>query len=147
MDAQYEQSELIALYDRLNVADEDRRFYRSRIGSPPKSIIDLGSGTGSFALELASAGFDVTAIDPAPGLLAYARQRDVGEKVHWIEGDAGDIPDAISADIVLMTRHAFQCLLTDEAIISAFQQVRHALKPAGTFLFETRNPDVQPWTG
>jgi 2-polyprenyl-3-methyl-5-hydroxy-6-metoxy-1,4-benzoquinol methylase len=36
------------------------------------SILDLGCGTGTYAVALAQAGFTVTGIDAAPGMLARA---------------------------------------------------------------------------
>lgn len=42
-----------------------------------------------------------------------------------------------------MTGHAFQVLLTEGEVRAALAAVRTALVPGGTFVFETRNPDVR----
>lgn len=40
--------------------------------SNPPRVLDLGCGTGNYAVALAQAGFDVTGIDAASGMLAHA---------------------------------------------------------------------------
>src|SRR5262249_44366923 len=53
---------------------------------PPGSAVDLGCGTGTDAIYLASKGFDVTAIDIAPTALSRAREKaeQAGVKVRWL---------------------------------------------------------------
>jgi hypothetical protein len=45
-----------------------------------------------------------------------------------------------------MTGHAFQCLLSDDEVRATLRAVRAALGAGGCFMFETRNPIVEPWT-
>jgi O-methyltransferase involved in polyketide biosynthesis len=44
-----------------------------------------------------------------------------------------------------MTGHAFQVLLTDDAIRAALANVRRHLAPGGRLAFETRNPAARAW--
>jgi len=46
---------------------------------------------------------------------------------------------------VLMTGHAFQCLLTDEDQLAFFQTVAAHLAPGGRFMFDSREPACQEW--
>jgi ubiquinone/menaquinone biosynthesis C-methylase UbiE len=57
------------------VCDGDVEFYIAqarKIGGP---VLDLACGTGRVALPLAKAGFAVTGIERAPGMLAIARAK------------------------------------------------------------------------
>jgi SAM-dependent methyltransferase len=44
------------------------------IGHPPASIIDVGAGTGFFAIPLASEGFHVTAVEPSSCMIDIMRR-------------------------------------------------------------------------
>lgn len=144
-DAQYADPALVALYDRLNPEGEDAAFYRARIGAPPKRVIDLGCGTGTLALRLASDGHAVTGLDPTAAMLAVAKARDGADRVSWVHGHARNLPAGDRFDAAVMTGHAFQCLLTDEAVADALGAVRARLEPGGRLLFDTRNPAARAW--
>lgn len=71
-------------------------------------VIDVGGGTGGFAVPLAEAGHHVTVIDASPDALAsLARRADdasVAGSITAIQGDGDQLPDLVdpgSADIVL----------------------------------------------
>lgn len=141
----YTDPRLVAVYDLFNAGDHDFAFYASRIGTVQQRILDLGCGTGRFARRLAAAGHDVVAIDPAAAMIEHARQQPGASAVRWAVSDlAGLSPDA-RFDTVVMTGHAFQCLLTDAAIDATLHGVRRLLNEGGRFMFETRNPRVEPW--
>ncbi|OXI83546.1 SAM-dependent methyltransferase [Burkholderia sp. AU31652] len=142
----YTDSRLVALYDLFNAGDQDFAFYTSVIGAARQRILDLGCGTGTFARRLAAAGHDVVAIDPAPAMIEYARRQPGADTVHWLACGLDSLPPgAPPFDAVVMTGHAFQCLLTDTEIDATLRGVRRVLADGGRFLFDTRNPRIQPW--
>jgi SAM-dependent methyltransferase len=72
----------------------------------PRDIVDVGGGTGGFAVPLAQLGHRVTVVDPSPDALASLERRagDAGVAVRAAQGDADallDVVDAGSADVVL----------------------------------------------
>ena len=56
-------------------------------------LLDIGSGPGTIALDLAPAFREVIALDPEPQMLAEGRARSRFEHVQWVQGRAEDIPD------------------------------------------------------
>ncbi len=77
-------------------------------GRPRLRIVDVGGGTGGFAVPLALAGHDVTVVDPSPDALAALTRRaaeaSVPNGVRAVQGDAdslGALVEAGSADLVL----------------------------------------------
>ncbi|MEM7491607.1 MAG: class I SAM-dependent methyltransferase [Pseudomonadota bacterium] len=145
MDALYQDRDLVEVYDALNAARPDLAFYRRRLPPTPARILDLGCGTGRFATQLAGRSYDVTGVDPSPAMLAHARQRPGADDVAWIRGTIERVPAAPPFDAIVMTGHAFQCLLTDRQIAALFEDAVARLPPGGRFLFETRNPRLRPW--
>ncbi|MBP5855766.1 class I SAM-dependent methyltransferase [Marivibrio halodurans] len=144
-DQLYSDLSLIAAYDSLNSDRRDRDFYRARLPAAPARLLDIGCGTGDFALECARDGYSVLALDPAPGMIAHARAKDRGRTVDWIVGTMAAIAPCQEVDAATMMGHAFQCLLTDADIQALFARIAGCLSPRGSFLFETRNPAICPW--
>jgi S-adenosylmethionine-dependent methyltransferase len=71
-------------------------------------ILDVGGGSGGFAVPLAELGHDVTVVEPSANALASLRQRaaDAGvtDRVRAVQADADELPDVAepgSADLVL----------------------------------------------
>lgn len=144
-DLLYTDPRLVAVYDLFNAGDQDFAFYAAAIGAARRRILDLGCGTGTFARRLAAAGHDVVAIDPAPAMIDYARRQPGADAVRWFACALDGLPPGAPFDAVVMTGHAFQCLLTDDDIDATLRGVRRVLADGGRFLFDTRNPRVEPW--
>ena len=91
---------------RVLVAEVDR-LRAARPGIAPR-VLDVGGGSGAWAVPLAALGCAVTVVDSSPNALAalQRRARDAGvhDLVHAVQGDAdalGDVVPAGSADLVL----------------------------------------------
>ncbi|MET7402768.1 methyltransferase domain-containing protein [Dactylosporangium sp. NPDC005572] len=74
----------------------------------PMTALDVGGGTGGFAVPLARAGHTVTVVDPSPDALAAlirrAAEAGVGERVSAVQGDGDGLADLVppeSVDLVL----------------------------------------------
>ena len=68
------------------------------VGIKTQALLDLGTGTGTLARGFAHRGCRVTALDPAAGMLAQARQIDAeqGLGIDYLEAHAEEsgLPDA-----------------------------------------------------
>jgi SAM-dependent methyltransferase len=142
---QYSDPCLVSFYDLLNAAEHDFLFYEAQIGATPCDVLDLGCGTGTWALRLADRGHRVCAIDPAPAMVAAARAKDIEERVQWHVGEISLLPPEPAFDLIAMTGHAFQCLLTDSDVMYVLLGMRSRLRPGGRVMLETRNPVLSPW--
>ena len=65
-------------------------------------ILDVGGGSGMFAVPLAQLGHDVTVVDPSADALATLRRRadtaGVGERVRGLQGDGDLLHEVLPGD-------------------------------------------------
>lgn len=136
---------LAAVYDRL---DPDRRdlapYLRTAEETGARHVLDIGCGTGVFALLLAGRGIEVTGVDPARACLDVARGKPGGERVRWLHGDATTLPP-LSADLATMTGNAAQEITGPQDWQRTLHGMRAALRPGGRLVFETRIPARRAW--
>ncbi|MFH8791240.1 class I SAM-dependent methyltransferase [Streptomyces sp. NPDC017941] len=144
-DEMFQDPRLAALYD---VLDPDRGDLDAYVGIVTefgaRRVIDLGCGTGVFALLLAERGIDVVGVDPALASLDVARAKPGAERVRWIHGDGAGLPP-LGVDLVTMTANAAQQITGAGAWRATLRGVRGALRPGGRFVFETRDPALRAW--
>lgn len=104
-------------------------------GAPPTfDVLDVGGGTGGFAVPLAELGHRVTVVDPSPDALAAlerrAAERGVVDRVRAVQGDVSGLLDVVgadSADVVLV--HGVLEYVDDPA--AALTAVAAVLRPGG----------------
>jgi ubiquinone/menaquinone biosynthesis C-methylase UbiE len=99
---------------------------------PSGTVLDVGAGTGSFAIALAAARPDLTVIgvDGDPEVLARARAKNGAETVDWREGLAGELPFApAAADAVTMSLVLHH--LVPDAKRAALADIHRVLRPGG----------------
>ena len=145
VDEVFEQELLDSLYDYFNPWHRSDEFYFRLAVERGSDILDLGCGTGMLACRIAQEGLSVTGADPAEGMLKVARQRQGSEKVSWVKSAGQNLRLPGRFDLIYMTGHAFQALLTDVDAIAVLQSVRKHLKDGGRFVFESRNPARRAW--
>jgi SAM-dependent methyltransferase len=101
-------------------------------------IVDLGGGTGGFAVPLAELGHRVLVVDPSPDALAALGRRaaecGVTDLVSGVQGDVADLPALAGevgadsgADLVLC--HGVLEVVADPG--AALATIREVLRPGG----------------
>lgn len=122
---------------------DDYDFYLPRILAA-RAVLDAGCGTGTLLAEARAAGHRgrLCGLDPAAGMLARARLQ---RGIEWVLGELRSSVWECQFEMVVMTGHAFQALVTDEDILTSLAAVRRALTCGGRFAFETRNPAARAW--
>ena len=144
-DLGYEDLRLAALYDRFDPDRSDLVAYLGIVEEfAARKVVDLGCGTGTFALLLADRGIEVVGVDPADGMLQVAHSKPGADRVQWIRGDARVLAE-LNADLVTMTGNAAQAVISDEDWDALLAGVHRALRPGGRFVFETRDPAARAW--
>jgi len=78
---------------------------------PPATLLDLGCGTGTLSVLLASMGFTVTGVDSSAGMLDQAKVKAdrEGFPVEFVLGDAAS-PPVVGTFDVLLCRHVLWAL-------------------------------------
>jgi SAM-dependent methyltransferase len=100
----------------------------------PLTVVDVGGGTGGFAVPLATAGHHVTVVDASPDALAALTRRaaeaGVADRVRAVQGDGDALAGLIepeSADLVLC--HSLLEVVDDPATV--VKSLATALHPGG----------------
>lgn len=144
-DELFGQPRLAAIYDAL---DSDRRDLDAYVGVVEefgaRRVLDVGCGTGVFALLLADRGVEVVGVDPAAASLDVARAKPGAHRVRWIHGDATALPP-LQVDLATMTGNAAQAVVDPQVWQDTLRRVYAALRPGGRFVFETRDPAKGAW--
>jgi 2-polyprenyl-3-methyl-5-hydroxy-6-metoxy-1,4-benzoquinol methylase len=102
--------------------------------APGQTVVDIGGGTGGFAVRVAELGHQVTVVDPSPdALAALARRADeqgVADRVAGQQGDLASLAELVpdgSADLVLC--HEVLGLVEDP--VQALRTISATLRPSG----------------
>jgi S-adenosylmethionine-dependent methyltransferase len=103
-------------------------------GDDRASVIDVGGGTGGFAVRVAELGHRVTVVDPSPDALAILGRRadesGVARLVTARQGDMASLPDLVpagSADVVLC--HGVLEIVDDP--VESLAVLARTLRPGG----------------
>ena len=131
-------SKIASFYDKSrSISEENMIMWLGLIAAYWKGIkaarvLDLGCGTGRFALPMARRfDVDVTGVDSSAEMLAKAEQKDVQAEVTWLLAEASRLPFANgSYDFVFMS-HLLHHVDRPLAVI---EECHRVLKPAGNAL-------------
>lgn len=99
------------------------------------TIVDVGAGTGSYALVLAEHGYRVLAVEPSAVMRSQAIAHPA---IKWIEADAENLPlpdRSADAAIIMLAFHHFQDYQ------QALREV-HRVTGGGQMILFTYDPDM-----
>jgi SAM-dependent methyltransferase len=118
----------------------------------PLRVLDVGGGSGMFAVPLARLGHDLTVVDPSADALATLRRRaetaGVGERVHGIQGDGDLLHEVLrpameasgsegSAGFDLALCHSVLEVVDDPSV--TLREIARAVRPGGQVSVATAN--------
>jgi S-adenosylmethionine-dependent methyltransferase len=107
-------------------------------GERPLRVLDVGGGSGNFAVPLARLGHEVTVVDPSADALATLARRaqtaGVGERVRGLQGDGDRLHEVLPAlnrgdGFELTLCHSVLEVVDDPAV--TLREIAAALHPAG----------------
>jgi SAM-dependent methyltransferase len=125
-------------------------FYRGVVTEGTRSLLDLGCGTGTIAIALASrlaehpggsSGVRVVGLDESPEMLRVAGSRD--PTIEWVVGDMRSPPLEGPFDLVVCCYNTLQHLRADDDLARTFRGVRRLLAADGIFAFDIYQPNVE----
>ncbi|WOX55808.1 MULTISPECIES: class I SAM-dependent methyltransferase [unclassified Methanoculleus] len=117
--------------------DEERLLWKENlsraIGSGPKKILDVGTGTGVIALLLAELGYSVTGVDFSRGMMEVARKKALagGSAVRFLEGDVENLPFEDGTFDCVTARYVLWTMVDPEKAVREWVRV---VRPGGTIV-------------
>jgi SAM-dependent methyltransferase len=119
-------------------ADLVRSLVERNITGPARSVLDVAAGTGSLSVLLAQMGYQVTASDISPKMVALAagKAAEAGVDVTVRTDDMRHLDIDERFDVVLCTDDALNYLLDYEQLRDALASFRRHLRPGGVCVFD-----------
>ena len=104
--------------------------------------LELGIGTGTYALPLSARGVEVHGIDSSEAMVDQLRAKGGGETVPVTMGDFADVDVEGTFALVFVISNTFFMLTSQEEQIRCFKNVASRLDESGVFLVHGFVPDV-----
>lgn len=133
-----------AVYDRIGQRAFGERMAASILNllserqCSPRSVLDLGCGTGSATLAFAHAGLEAIGVDVSPQMLEHAR-RHAAEKllpVAFHEADMCELNLEKRYELVTCIYDAFNYLEDERSVMRFFAIALHHLEGNGHLVFD-----------
>ncbi|NOX61766.1 MAG: class I SAM-dependent methyltransferase [Chloroflexi bacterium] len=104
--------------------------------------LELGIGTGRFALPLQEKGVIVHGVDASEKMVARMRTKPGGERIPVAIGNFADVPVEGQYPLIYIVFNTIFALLSQDEQVRCFQNVAAHLTPDGVFVTETFVPDM-----
>jgi SAM-dependent methyltransferase len=108
--------------------------WETRTGRSEHTVVDLGGGTGTFAMMLAEQGHEIVVVDPSLDALASLQrrisERGLGERIRGVQGDAAELAQLLGTDEAdVLICHRTLDMLGDPG--AALQAMAAVVRPGG----------------
>lgn len=145
--SQYEA--LAGSYDRLteDVPYEEMLSFAesllAEVGARPKSVLDLGCGSGSMAYLLAQKGYRVLGLDLSEDMLteAWDKCAQLPNPPFFICQSMAELELPEAVDLVYSGLDSIDYLTNPADCRETFRRVFGALNPGGVFIFDVNTPE------
>jgi SAM-dependent methyltransferase len=117
----------------------------ARLGIGPGRLLDLACGTGTFAIEMANAGWQVTGLDISPAMIARAEAKaqvlgDRAPRFYLSDFRTINLPGPF--EIVTCFADSLNHLADEAGLTAVFESVRGVIAPGGLFVFDTSTQEA-----
>lgn len=109
--------------------------------------LELGIGTGRFALPLSEKGVEVHGIDAAPSMISRLRAKEGGERITVTQGNFAEVSVDGKFSLVYIVFNTLFALSSQSDQVRCFRNVAAHLAPGGCFVVEAFVPDPRRFTG
>jgi ubiquinone/menaquinone biosynthesis C-methylase UbiE len=123
-----------------SVSDQvERHLVQSMFKAPGPKVLEIGCGTGQYTSWLMHEGYEVTAVDISPEMMALARKKIAAfeentlksNRVHWWHADITEILDQLETYDGIFSMTAFEFVPEPEKILKI---IFSHLKPGGCLM-------------
>ncbi len=104
--------------------------------------LELGIGTGTYALPLAARGVEVHGIEASTAMVTELRAKAGGESLPVTIGDFADVAVEGAFSLVFVINNTFLMLTSQEEQVRCFANVASHLDESGVYLVHAFVPDV-----
>lgn len=133
---------------------DDTVAFLTELTGGPARILELGVGTGTFAIPLARAGHEVVGLDASPRMLERLRAKPDGHRVVPVLGDMADIGPALEVagvtagfDLAVAFTNTFTNLTSQAAQRACLRGAAARLGADGALVLEMAVPDERSYPG
>ncbi|MRR32505.1 class I SAM-dependent methyltransferase, partial [bacterium] len=132
---------IAAVYDDLYPGYDETAIHRLAELARGGRALELGIGTGRFALPLQGMGVEVYGIDASPAMVQKLKAKPGGDRVPVTIGDFSEVGVEGEFSLIYVVFNTLFGLLTQEDQCRCFANVARHLTPEGVFVIEAFVPD------
>jgi len=117
------------------------QMFKTFSTSLPKTVLDVGCGTGNHAIIFAKKGYEITGIDASAGMVNHAQRKAVesGLNIDFKTMDMTDIKLEKKFDACIVMFGAIGYLKSYDALRKAFIGIKNHLTEDGILIFDYWN--------